>query len=108
MTSFGWKRKVGQSVSRAKSQAFEEESRDEETDLESKGIDWLTLAPTRSKKLFTLEDAVSKSNRLKNEGSILADSERFWEAIQKWDDALQLTPNSAVLYELKAQVRECL
>jgi tetratricopeptide (TPR) repeat protein len=102
MTSFGWKRKIGATVSKASSKAFEEDSKDEDVSaLESGEIDWLHLAAT--KKVFTLEDAESKSKRLQSEGTLLADDERFWEAIKKWDSALQLTPDKAVLHELKAQ-----
>jgi hypothetical protein len=39
------------------------------------GVDWLTLVP--HKKIVCLEDAVCKSSRLKDEGSLLAQSERF-------------------------------
>ena len=28
---------------------------------------------------------------------------RFWEAMKKWDEALQLTPDDSTLYEMKAQ-----
>ena len=30
---------------------------------------------------------------------------RYWEAIKKWDEALQLTPLDETLYEMKAQVQ---
>lgn len=29
---------------------------------------------------------------------------RYWEAIKRWDEAIQLTPNDEKLYEMKAQV----
>ena len=29
---------------------------------------------------------------------------RYWEAVKHWDEALQLTPTSAVLHEMKSQV----
>lgn len=29
---------------------------------------------------------------------------RHWEAIKKWDEAIQLTPENPVLYEMKSQV----
>ncbi len=32
---------------------------------------------------------------------------RFWEAIKKWDAALELTPNDEKVYEMKAQVQNC-
>lgn len=102
MTSFGWKRKAGSSVSKSKSKAFEENSKDEDLSvLHSREIDWLHLAPT--KKVFSLEDAVIKSKRLKTEGETLAEAERFWEAIKKWDDALQFMPKNHKILEMKAQ-----
>jgi len=33
---------------------------------------------------------------------------RYWEALHKWDEALQLTPNDEKLYEMRAQVRRSL
>ena len=42
--------------------------------------------------------------RLQEEGAILAENERYWEAMKYWDEALQLTPDSAALLEMKAQV----
>lgn len=29
---------------------------------------------------------------------------RHWEAIKKWDEAIQLTPDNPQLYEMKSQV----
>lgn len=72
MTSFSWKKKTGSSVKRSVSSAFEEDTKDDNEQLE--GVDWLTLVPHR--KIVCLEDALSKSTRLKNEGSLLAESER--------------------------------
>lgn len=31
-------------------------------------------------------------------------SRRHWEAIKKWDEAIQLTPDNPALYEMKSQV----
>lgn len=73
MTSFSWKKKTGSSVKRDVSVAFEEDTKNENDQLE--GVDWLTLVP--HKKIVCLEDAVCKSSRLKDEGSLLAQSERF-------------------------------
>ena len=51
-----------------------------------------------------LEDSRTKSKRLQEEGVLLAENERYWEAIKYWDEALQLTPDSAILHEMKSQV----
>lgn len=72
MTSFGWKRKLGGKVSKILSKNFEKNSKDNHDNLEE--VDWLTLAPKR--KLICLEDGRAKSERLKQEGGVLAESER--------------------------------
>ena len=65
-------------------------------------VDWLSAAKRR--RLLLLEDNETKSSRLRNEGALLAESERYWEAIKYWDEAIQLTPHVAALYEMKSQV----
>lgn len=103
MTSFGWKRKIGQNVSKSKSTAFEQESKnDDDNEVTSGEVDWLSLAPPK-RRVISLEDAHGKSIRLKEEGAVLASAERYWEAINKWDEAIQLTPKNERLYEMKAQ-----
>lgn len=80
-----------------------EPDRDEEGDDDSEGaVDWLSAAKRR--RLLLLEDNETKSRRLREEGAILAESERYWEAIKYWDEAIQLTPHMAALYEMKSQV----
>jgi len=74
MTSFGWKRKASEKVSKAISSAFEDNTKDEDKELVEGDVDWLTLLPKR--KVIRLEDAISKSARLKQEGSLLAGEER--------------------------------
>lgn len=99
MTSFPWKRKAGGKILKSVSKAFEENSKDaSELDPD---VDWISLAPKR--KVIHLEDASIKSSRLKQEGATLAEADRFWEAILKWDEALQLTPSDETLYEMKSQ-----
>ena len=77
MTSFGWKRKTGEKVCRPSSSAFENESKED-------GHDGLgnTLADGGEflgppNKLIRLEDAIAKSRRLKQEGAVLAEAERW-------------------------------
>ena len=69
---------------------------------EEEGVDWLTAA--KRQRLVLLEDNRTKSKRLQGEGGILAENGRYWEAIKYWDKALQHTPASPVLHEMKAQV----
>lgn len=101
MTSFLWKRKAGGNISKETSKNFEANSKPDGEDLSDCEVDWISLAPRR--KVICLEDAAVKSNRLKQEGVTLAEAERYWEAIQKWNQALQLTPSNEKLYEMKAQ-----
>ncbi|XP_067678081.1 tetratricopeptide repeat protein 33-like [Haliotis asinina] len=101
MTSFGWKRKTGAKVSKSTSSLFEENTKDDDEEVRSGDIDWISLAPKR--RIISLEDALGKSERLKNEGCVLAESDRYWEAIKKWDEALHFNPLDCKVYEMKAQ-----
>ncbi|XP_064605867.1 tetratricopeptide repeat protein 33-like [Liolophura sinensis] len=98
---FGWKRKISSKVSADASVAFSTDAKDQQEDFNNEDIDWLSA--TKSRKLACLEDADAKSNRLKDEGTLLAESERYWEAIKKWDEALQYSPKNAKILEMKAQ-----
>lgn len=108
MASFGWKRKVGEKVSKSVLQQFEAEAEKAEAggpredEDEDEDVDWLHAIKRRREIL--LEDCKTKSKRLKDEGTLLAEQGRHWEAIKKWDEAIQLTPDNAVLYEMKSQV----
>ncbi|XP_064336365.1 tetratricopeptide repeat protein 33 isoform X1 [Camelus dromedarius] len=152
MASFGWKRKIGEKVSKVTSQQFEAEAADEKDAVENDEGNWLHAVKRR--KEILLEGCAEKSKQLKDEGANLAENKRktsqmschhslsplpyfcftlwpgfhschskntafdqchrgptwYWislryrEAIQKWDEALQLTPNDATLYEMKSQV----
>lgn len=103
MTSFGWKRRVGNNVLREASKTFEANSKDVEDEVvDSDDVDWISLAAKR--KCLQLEDAHTKSARLRLDGITLAEAERFWEALHKWDEALQLTPSDEKLHEMRAQV----
>lgn len=91
-------------MSKAVLQQFEDEADKAEGKPEkrSQEVDWLQAIKRRKEVL--LEDCSMKSNRLKDEGALLAEQGRHWEAIKKWDDAIQLTPENASLYEMKSQV----
>ncbi|XP_029372385.1 tetratricopeptide repeat protein 33 [Echeneis naucrates] len=105
MTSFGWKRKVGEKVTKSAVQQFEEGAEEPGGDGPGRGeeeADWLHAIKRRREIL--LEDCVLKSKRLKDEGALLAEEGRHWEAIKKWDEAIQLTPDNPLLYEMKSQV----
>ncbi|XP_030824502.1 tetratricopeptide repeat protein 33 [Geospiza fortis] len=102
MASFGWKRKIGEKVSKATSQQFEAEAADDEDLGDDDDATWVLAAKRRKEVL--LEDCVRKSKELKDEGANLAENKRYREALVKWDEALQLTPEDATLYEMKSQV----
>lgn len=71
MTSFGWKRKLGEKICKEKVQKFSSESKEDDVSDED---DWFGLAP--QKKALLIEDSHSKSERLKREGIVLAETER--------------------------------
>ncbi|XP_069024943.1 tetratricopeptide repeat protein 33 [Embiotoca jacksoni] len=104
MASFGWKRKAGEKVSKSVVQQFEaqEEKAEERGPSQGEEVDWLHVIKRRREIL--LEDCAAKSKRLKDEGAQLAERGRHWEAIKKWDEAIQLTPDDPLLYEMKSQV----
>ncbi|XP_056370019.1 tetratricopeptide repeat protein 33 isoform X2 [Oenanthe melanoleuca] len=102
MASFGWKRKIGEKVSKATSQQFEAEAADDKDLGDDDDANWVLAAKRRKEVL--LEDCVRKSKELKDEGANLAENRRYREALVKWDEALQLTPEDATLYEMKSQV----
>lgn len=102
---FTWKRKIGVQVSKSTSLAFEQESKaEEDISLCNENVDWLTLAPVKRRTLISLEDGIAKGSRLVQEGTVLAGAERYWEALKKWDEALQYTPCDEKIHEMKAQV----
>lgn len=77
MASFGWKRKVGEKVSKSAVQQFEAETEKTENDTgraEDEEVDWL-LAIKRRRQVL-LEDCAAKSKRLKDEGALLAEQGR--------------------------------
>ena len=97
-----WKRK--RKLSGSAAAAFSEDKEEDEgiEDDEESGVDWLVAAKRR--RAVLLEDSRAKSKRLQEEGSLLAENERYWEAIKYWDEAIELTPGSAPLHEMKSQV----
>jgi len=98
MTSFGWKRKITTPAS--KSEKLEKEFSEESTEVDPT-FDW--IAEAKRRKLVALEDNNIRYNRLKKEGSALAEEGRFWEAITRWNEALLINDKDAALLEMKAQ-----
>lgn len=99
MTSFGWKRKISLAKS-SKATAFKEEEQSQDPDL-NPSFDW--IAECKKRKFDALEDNKIRFERLKTEGSLLAEQGRFWEAILRWNDALEIDGNDVGLLDMKAQ-----
>ena len=99
MASFGWKRKNSIILQKPSIRAFEENEQAEEDVDEN--FDWMTA--TKRQKLEALEDNKALFLRLKNEGTTLAESAKFWQAINRWDNALTLNNEDASIFEMKAQ-----
>lgn len=76
MASFGWKRKIGEKVSKATSQQFEAEAADDK-DLAADDADANWVNATKRRKEILLEDCVKKSKELKDEGANLAENRRY-------------------------------
>ncbi|XP_077478511.1 tetratricopeptide repeat protein 33 [Stigmatopora argus] len=105
MASFGWKRKAGEKVSKSAAQQFEDSSVPKAMDRDDNvgsGPDWQQAVKRR--RVVLLEDCAAKSQTLKEEGAALAQQNRHREAVKKLDEAIQLTPDDPLLYEMKAQV----
>ena len=89
MTSFGWKRKVPLNRGETRPSVFNESDQiDPETRDDSEEFDWTVVA--KKKKLEALEDNKALFSRLKQEGIQLAESGKFWQAINRWDNALAI------------------
>jgi len=98
---FGWKRKACElkGAPAPPEKAFKPEEQSEE--VEDPDFDWVAL--TKKKKVDALEDGKARFERLKVEGSCLAEEGRFWEALGRWQEALELQPNNARVWEMRAQ-----
>jgi len=96
----GWKKRKRQLTTSNVPAPFKESEEDKSG---GGSVDWLAVAKRR--KLLLLEDNVAKSKRLQEEGATLAENGRYWEAVKYWNEALELNPTSATLYEMKSQVK---
>lgn len=52
---------------------------------------------------LALEDPPTRLKRLKSEGVVLAEGEKFNQAVLLWDEALEIDPKDAAILEMKAQ-----
>ena len=103
MTSFGWKRKSSSlNKSDKKEKAFDSGEQDEDDkEINSDDFDWISVAKKR--RVEALEDNKTLYNRLKREGVTLAEEGKYWQAINRWDNALALDPSEPSVFEMKAQ-----
>ncbi|XP_068709651.1 tetratricopeptide repeat protein 33-like [Montipora foliosa] len=103
-TTFGWKRKLPQNVARKRAALFDDSNQIAENDENGPyEEDWRVLLVKRSG-ILSIEDSLIKSKRLEDEGVSLAEEQRYWEAITRWNEAIALTPKNEKLYEMKSQV----
>ncbi|GFT09696.1 tetratricopeptide repeat protein 33 [Nephila pilipes] len=97
MTTFGWKRKSGENISKDVSRKFSADSEVEFTRNDT----WLERFKRRKKD--DEENKRLKSEEFKTEGVRLAQLNRFEEAVREWDKALNLMPRDEKILEMKAQ-----
>ena len=75
-TQFGWKRKANQRlISRT---VFGDNNYKDDTALELSDGDLPRLQAAKRSRMHLLEDCEAKSKRLKEEGNMLAEEERYW------------------------------
>jgi len=104
MTSFGWKKKSSNFDRKRKTKAFDpgEQVDDSEVEVDT-DFDWINVA--KKKKLDALEDNRTLFQRLKQEGILLAEQGKYWQAINRWDNALSLDSSDETVFEMKAQAQ---
>jgi len=104
MTSFGWKKKSSNFDRKRKTKAFDpgEQVDDSEVEVDT-DFDWINVA--KKKKLDALEDNRTLFQRLKHEGILLAEQGKYWQAINRWDNALSLDSSDETVFEMKAQAQ---
>ena len=85
-----------------KEKAFDSGEQDEDDkEINSDDFDWISVAKKR--RVEALEDNKTLYNRLKREGVTLAEEGKYWQAINRWDNALALDPSEPSVFEMKAQ-----
>jgi len=105
---FGWMKKTpsnlqGKSVLPVST--FEDDSLQSDDEKVASSGDWrVLLKNAKSKKSESSND---KFSRLYDEGASLAEEGRYWEAINRWDEALQIKSTSPKVHEMKSQALKC-
>lgn len=98
MTTFGWKRKVGQNILKDPSINLSEEFEEDHCTA-----DKLWVQSFKRKKKYLQESCNLKYEEFKTAGIKLAEKQKFEEAVAEWDRALNLVPNDYKILEMKAQ-----
>ena len=99
--SFGWKTKRRRVAHTALADELAANIEEEEEREKCALDEWMRRQAASS--VLQLEDAAGLSARRKDEGCVLATAGRLREAIARFQSALELTPDSAMLHELQAQ-----
>jgi hypothetical protein len=99
MRSFSLKKRARAAGSVTNTDVIETYFHDEDSSMME---DDLCQRPAAQARLV-LEDAAGKAHRLKQDGILLAESERYKAAVALWDQAIMLTPADASLWEMKCQ-----
>ena len=105
MLPFSLKRKAAAPAAAAGADATALQSvfHEEDEDMAAVDVDDVWNVHGAMLKRRLLEDEIAKAHRLKQDGIVLAESERFKAAIGLWNQALYLTPHDATLHEMKSQ-----
>jgi len=99
MTSFGWKKKTPRLISSNNGIELNSSIRDDDNSIQSDSDgekanhNWVEIYKKR-KLDNKSENSQQNILRLKNEGIALAENEEYWQAIGRWDEALQIIHNT--------------
>ncbi|KRZ73573.1 Glutamyl-tRNA(Gln) amidotransferase subunit A, mitochondrial [Trichinella papuae] len=99
---FKWKRKAKNSFTEHVQKWIESSTDDQNENLSDSEVDCVTLL--KRKKTFCLEDVPTKVERLKNEGILFAELEKYSESIERFQAAIELQPDDGRLHEMLSQV----
>eukprot|EP00049_Salpingoeca_infusionum_P014065 m.262032 g.262032 ORF g.262032 m.262032 type:complete len:223 (-) comp15586_c0_seq2:3633-4301(-) len=90
---------LGNSAKRHHEFALAEEDSDD-----SEGDGTCCGQPPLKQTAVALEDSASKAARLERDGIVLASDGKYNQALRLWNEAVDLAPERAELYEMKAQL----
>lgn len=100
MTSFKWSKKSCP-VNSSLSEFSNRDEDDSDTLVSTEALNGDRLQQTESGKIETMDQ---KIERLKREATFAVDHDKYWTAINKWNELLLITPEDPKIHEMKAQV----